>query len=348
MTTRRLRIPFLAAFVIVAAHRESFACSCGITTACQAAGYADAIFSGTVASIDRAPASENAPQQFVVRINVEQGFVNAPGPVVTLTMDFSSSCTFSFTLGEKYLVYAYSRSGTLTTSSCSRTRPLADAADDLRYLSSFRAPGNQSRIYGRITEERRHPAEDRFVDYGPVESIPVSVRGAAFARNGITDADGRYEIANLPAGKATVSIIFPFGFQPQSFEEEIDLSDVKACRQFNFSIRPVAAASGSVVDASGRPLPGVPIDAVAAELAGFDPPRYVYPAKTDEHGVFQFNDLPPGSYVFGFNLTKETYDRSRHGVSIFVPGTSVASEATVFELKAGDRKDLGRLRLTTR
>jgi hypothetical protein len=347
MITRRLRIVLLSVLVIVAARQESFACSCGLTTACQAAGYADAIFSGTVASIDRVPGDENAPQQFVVRIKVEQAFVNAPGPVVTLTMDFSS-CTFSFKSGERYLVYASNRSGTLTTSSCSRTRPLADAAEDLRYLSTFRDPENQRRIYGQIREERRHPAEDSFVDYGPVESIPVSVHAAAFARNAITGADGRYEIADLPAAKATVSIIFPFGFQPQSFEEEIDLSDVKACRQFNFLIRPVAAASGSVVDAAGRPLPGVPIDAVAAELAGFEPPRHVYPVKTDEHGVFEFNDLPPGSYVFGFNLAKETYDRPRRGAAIFMPGTSVASEATVFELKAGDRTELGTLRLTIR
>jgi hypothetical protein len=196
-----------------------------------------------------------------------------------LTMDFSS-CTFSFKVGQQYLVYAYNRSGKLTTTSCSRTRPLADAADDLRHLSTMGDPANLGRIYSHITESRRHPAEDRFLDYGPVEGVLVSVRGAAFARNGVTSADGRYEIAGLPAGETTLSIIFPFGFQPESFEQQVDLSDVKACRQFDFSIRPIARASGLVVDASGRPLAGVSIDAVAAELAGFDPLRYQYPITT--------------------------------------------------------------------
>jgi hypothetical protein len=132
-------------------------------------------------------------------------------PVATLTMDFSS-CTFSFKVGQQYLVYAYNRSGKLTTTSCSRTRPLVDAADDLRHLSTMGDPANLGRIYGHITESRRHPAEDRFLDYGPVEGILVSVRGAAFVRNGVTSADGRYEIAGLPAGETTLSIIFPFGF----------------------------------------------------------------------------------------------------------------------------------------
>lgn len=345
MTSRGLRIGLLAGVMFVAARGESLACSCARTNACQAAGHADAVFTGTVASVEMV--SESNPQSVVVRINVEQAFVNAPPPVATLTMDISG-CTFSFKAGQQYLVYAYNRSGKLTTSSCSRTRPLADAAEDLRYLSTMRESANQSRIHGRITEERRHPAENMFVDYGPVEGVAVSVRGDAFVGNGVTGADGRYEIAHLPAGKARVSIIFPFGFQPESFEEEIDLSDVKACRQFDFSIRPIARASGSVVDASGRPLAGVRIDAVAAELAGFDPLQYVYPVRTDEHGVFEFADLPPGAYVFGVNLTKEAYDRPRREASIFLPGTSVASEATVFELKAGDRTDLGTLRLTTR
>lgn len=71
-------------------------------------------------------------------------------------------------------------------------------------------------------------------------------------------------------------------------------------------------------------------------------------SQPDDHGAFEFTDLPPGSYVFGINLTKETYDKPRRGARIFLPRTSVESEATVFELKAGDRKDLGTLRLTAR
>ena len=102
-----------------------------------------------------------------------------------------------------------------------------------------------------------------------------------------------------------------------------------------------------MTDASGRPLAGVEIDAVAQELAGFSPDQYQRPAKTDERGAFEFRDLPPGRYMFGIHLTKDPYKRPR-GASVFLPGTAVASEATVVELKAGDRKEVGVLRFVGR
>jgi hypothetical protein len=69
--------------------------------------------------------------------------------------------------------------------------------------------------------------------------------------------------------------------------------------------------------------------------------------KTDDQGTFEFIDLPPGSYVFGINLTKDPYNRPR-AASIFLPGTRVPGEAAVVELKAGDAKEVGVLRLVDR
>jgi hypothetical protein len=113
----------------------------------------------------------------------------------------------------------------------------------------------------------------------------------------------------------------------------------------DFSIEQVAQASGVFVDSAGRPVAGIEVDAVAAELAGFDPPPYQDPVKTDEDGTFEFPRLPPGVYVFGVNLTKPPRSPSK-GVPLFLPGTRLAAEAAVIELRAGDRKDVGVLQLT--
>ena len=54
-----------------------------------------------------------------------------------------------------------------------------------------------------------------------------------------------------------------------------------------------------------------------------------------------------GAYVFGVNVTKGRY-RPPSGPTTFLPGTAVVKDAAVFDLKPGDRTDLGVLRLTSR
>jgi hypothetical protein len=105
------------------------ACSCaGPGSACAAVGRADTVFVGRVVSssvgqVDLAVVEPlRGVQDWQVRIN------NGPG-----------NCAYGFTTGESYLVYTYrTPDGQMWTSMCSRTRPVADAAEDLAYLRSQR------------------------------------------------------------------------------------------------------------------------------------------------------------------------------------------------------------------
>jgi len=352
---RKMSWPTLVmiAALTAAAPAKAFACSCMMSgPPCQATWTADVVFTGTVVSITPIDhESLGAPYESrLVKINADRGFVNAAaGPIEVVTGTGGGDCGYAFKIGQKYLVYAYASKtapSRLSASICSRTRPIADAQEDLRYLTTMGTSGSGGRVYGRINESKRDPAESETVDYGPVEGLTVSVRGASFARDVTTNADGRFDIPDLPVGKAKVIIVPPFGFQPSPFEQEFELKDVRACTEVNLSIRQSARASGTVVDASGRPLAGVSVEAVAAELAGFDPPEYQFPVRTDERGAFEFTYLPPGMYVFGVNLTRSPYPYGRpRGKSVFLPGTALAKEATVIELKPGDVKDVGTLRL---
>ncbi len=330
---------------------ETLGCSCPMSgPPCQAAATADSVFVGTVRgieSIDRDPSS-GFDRLVLVRMDVERWFVNAvPRQVEIVTGPGGGDCGYRFTNGGRYLVYAgKTQTSRYTTSICSRTRPFDEAREDLRYLTSMPAAGTPARVYGAVSEWRRDPAEERAVDYGPLEGLTVSVRGVTFFREVLTDARGRFEIPSLPPGQATVTVIAPFGFDVRQLEREIEIRD-RGCREVDFDISQVARASGTVVDASGRPVAGVEVEAVAAELAGFDPPPYQQPVKTDARGVFEFDDLPPGSYVFGVNVTKRP-EASRTGPRLFLPGTARAREAKAVELSAGDRKDVGVLRLIAR
>jgi hypothetical protein len=166
-------------------------------------------------------------------------------------------------------------------------------------------------------------------------------------RDAVTDANGKFEITGLPIGKATLTSDAPFGFEPSMFKQEIEIKDPRACSEVNIEITEVARASGVVVDTSGRPVAGIEVDAVAAELADFAPPPYQRPVSTDEQGIFAFDRLPPGEYVFGVHLTKPQFGRPK-GTPRFLPGTHRADQAQIIELRAGDRTDVGVLKLADR
>jgi hypothetical protein len=342
-------VAFAAALLLAPLAGRAFACSCMSSgPPCQSAFTADAVFSGTVRSVEFSRGGERDFFDARVSFEVDRGYVNATiGRVDVVTSGTSAACGYSFTVGKRYLVYAHKSSVGLVASICSRTRPIEQAAEDIAYLRTVPPRGTGGRLYGRINEWGRHPAEEHGADYGPLAGIQVTVDGLAMHKSTVTDAHGRYEVTDLPVGKAVVMIVPPAGFDSRYVRREFEIRDLRACSVADFELSPRATASGTVVDAGGRPLAGIDVDAVSIELAGFTPPAYHTPAKTDERGRFEFDALPPGEYVFGVNLTKR-YGKPPPGVSVFLPGVGGASKASIVELAAGDEKFVGTLRLPPR
>jgi hypothetical protein len=338
--------------VLLSSARDALACSCVSSgPPCEAAWSVKAVFVGTVRAIEPIEGTANAPMFFHRRVtlDVDQGFINMPAKtVVVSTGSGGGDCGYRFTVGKRYLVYASdSEASGLVTGICSRTRPIEQADEDLKYLKAIPA-ATGGRVYGRILESRWDPADEHPVDYGPMEGIRVSVQGPTFQKDAVTDAHGRFEVLNLPVGKASVQVFAPFGFDARYLTREVDLRDARACGALDFQLMMRATVSGAVVDASGQPLAGIEVEAIAAELAGFDPPPYQYPVKTDARGIFQFEMLSPGSYVFGINITKPRYGGQRKGTSIFLPGVLKAGDATVIELSAGDEKNVSVIQMPKR
>ncbi len=56
-------------------------------------------------------------------------------------------CEYPFKVGERYLVYAYGDENELGTSTCTRTRKLKKAKEDLKALGEGRNPENGSVAY---------------------------------------------------------------------------------------------------------------------------------------------------------------------------------------------------------
>jgi hypothetical protein len=351
MNARWWQIATLAVLMVHGAARDGAACSCPASgPPCQAAWDVDAIFAGTVRAIDadieRVDDSARL-RETTVLFDVDQPFLNAVvGPVEIVTNELST-CGYRFSMAKKYLVYAHKGTdGRWTTSICSRTRPLAEASEDLKFLAALPSSGKGARVYGRVNEWGRHPAEPHGVDYGPLENISVNVRGATFSRHLLTDRDGRYELTGVPLGPVSISVVTPSGFRTAG-ERDVEVKDLRACVAADFTMHAESAAYGIVTDEHGRPLAGVRVEAVADELAGYQPKAMHNPATTNTEGRFSFDHLPPGAYVFGVRITSEL-NASPSSSPTFLPGTGRADEATVFQLKTGDRTDVGTIRLVQR
>ena len=61
-----------------------------------------------------------------------------------------ATCGHSFTVGEMWLVYASEENGALATHKCTRTRLLAEAGEDVKYLDGIAQRRPQAVLYGQV------------------------------------------------------------------------------------------------------------------------------------------------------------------------------------------------------
>ncbi len=99
------------------------------------------VFAGTVveAGVDGSDSS--------YRFRVEKSWKGSVGKFITVSAA-DGTCSHSFNVGERYLVYALVERNALWTNICMRTAPLRDAAKDLRVLGRGKVVRKESSMRG--------------------------------------------------------------------------------------------------------------------------------------------------------------------------------------------------------
>lgn len=132
---------FVVAFLLVFSE-SSYACSCELPLSKnsvkkqvkEAKKKSQAVFTGEVLEI-----TELSDKNFLlVKIRVESNWKGAEGnEIVIVTGKGDGDCGYSFTVGQKYLIYAYQTSNSqLSTNICQRTALLSDAEKDVAILGN--------------------------------------------------------------------------------------------------------------------------------------------------------------------------------------------------------------------
>jgi hypothetical protein len=208
--------------------------------------------------------------------------------------------------GERYLVYARRQPDGkgLVTGICSRTRLIAEADEDLRFLQTLSDSHRAgARVYGTITHWERHLSSGEPKEYGPVSDVFVSVVGARGTFSASTDDRGQYEVT-VPPGKYEITVLPPAMYSARYLRQPLELPDLRAYTVADFSLRFDGRIRGVVRQSSGEPAGNVPVQVMAAEDVGKSGNVQTLSVQTDAGGSFEFLEVSPGRYVVGVDLTR--------------------------------------------
>lgn len=121
---------------------SAHACKCRPLSVDEGKADAIAIFEGRVTKLADEPPSEGRGAGKLVTlalVRTWKGLENEE-TITVRTSDSSASCGFGFELEKSYLVYAHGAPDALLVTSCSRTRPMAEASEDLAALGAGITP----------------------------------------------------------------------------------------------------------------------------------------------------------------------------------------------------------------
>ena len=198
---------------------------------------------------------------------------------------------------------------------------------------------------------------------GIVRRAQVRISGPDIgSKTAFTDAQGRYEFAQLPAGRFNVSVsksgfvTMQYG-QNRPFEsgKQIELADAQALDKIDVALHRGGAVSGRIVDEFGEPVADASVSAMRLQYTAGK--RRLVPSgrssTTNDLGYFRVFGLPPGDYYVtstmrtvesmmldfmgaGAGAAGPTGSNSNSGyAATYYPGTQNPGEAQRLTLAAG-------------
>ena len=314
------------------------ACSCFPPgTPCESFGSAAAVFSGTATSVrdperPRPGEIRETPYMRIFKFSVDQAYSGVDGTEVeVLTGNGGGDCGYRFTIGERYLVYAYVSENRLVTSICSRTKLFENADEDLEFLGNLSSATRGATIYGRVARAKGAKNDS------PLPSdVLINIEGDNVRREIRPDTEGRYRVTGLPAGHYKVTLKLPEKLIAERLEREIRVAD-RGCASVVYYISDNGRLSGKVLDAAGQPVVGISIALVESTA---DPKKhFINFGKTDSEGRYSITGVPPGDYLLTINVHsfRTAGDPMLAYPPAFYPGVAEQVNAEVITVGAGEK-----------
>jgi hypothetical protein len=340
---------------------DARACSCGPTpTVLDSYEAADQVVITRAVSVEKAeqaaPDGRTPGGVYYVdgvrstRMIVERIFKGSlkVGEEITFGQGGGADCVWTFnekSVGEQFLFYLHSREKNPAVwhgFGCGRSGGLRHVADDLLYLNKLDKVRGKSRISGTLRFDGGEGLS--------VERRRVRITGAGKIYEAKTDANGVYEIYDVPAGQYLVEPETPPGWKVNEYylgyassfaglgadksakKILLNLEDKKhASLDIQFEID--NALRGKVYDPEGKLMRGVCVG--LAPVHG-PVPQYLFKSDcTEAAGTFEITKIPAGSYVLAVNGSGKI-SSSAPFKTFYYPDVSERERATLITIGAGD------------
>jgi hypothetical protein len=243
-----------------------------------------------------------------------------------------TDCEYKFEVGETYFVYANlgaKKDRTLTVPQ-NRTRKLEEAAADLEFVNELPRAAPTAAIFGRIIRSDRNLQgvdQERL----PLAGIKVTARGGERTFEALTDAGGNYELKDLPPGSYQVTPAYPAHLSADNGSRPAQVV-ARGCAQLDFHTYADARIKGHVLDAEGRPLPGVGVELIPSDRTEVS--NRGLTAYTNREGYYELKAVPPGRFLLGLNLNTAPDERVPYPRTYY-PGVGSAAQATAITVGEG-------------
>jgi len=333
-------VVLLLGFVVVVllASATANACTCaGSGAPCESFGAAAAVFAGTVIGERTSEQPKQRDQIDIdwtpraVKFSVEQAYSGVTGTEIEVfTGRGGGDCGVRFKAGQRYLVYAYRYQDKLTTSICTRTKPFSQATEDLAFLGTLSSARSGVTIHGGIDRTEGRKGELLSSD------ISITIEGESQRKEIRPDAQGRFSISGLPAGKYKITLHLPDALTTSKNEYEIMVAD-RGCGGVRWYVTDNGRVNGRVVNADGEPVANILVGLV--EPGGNPKENQVKLDRTDDKGNFDFSAVPRGRYLITVNHTRfpEPDDPTNAYPPSFYPGVIDKEQAQAINVGPGEQ-----------
>ena len=306
-------------WLLLGTAEDVWACSCVPRSPCSMYSATSTVFLGRVLEVHR------EGEINIARIEVSRIWKGTVDPVVTVSNEAGTSCSFDFSVGQRFLVFGEGSGSRFRTQMCAGGGPLR-ANDPEPEL-----PPPAGRVTGsvfRLNESFR--SRDDLIVRMPGARIWLTVNDQVIETR--ADAAGLFRLDGVPAGTHTIHADVGPAFEAIT---QVALRSPSDCAVATIMPRPAGRISGTLTSADGTPVRDIELFAVPVT---HDWSRWelsdTRTTRVREDGGYEFSGVKPGRYHVSVNVVYPPIVRQPFAPTYY-PGVEDQNEAVVIEVGQG-------------